>query len=80
MDEVKTVTGYLLKRLSGNIKRSVTVELCAEEQSEKTASIKQVDNIPCVRDGPPTFQEGLLKQVCMFYFISAMSLLDVIFL
>ena len=55
IDEVKTVTGYPPKRVSGNNKRSVTVEVSTKEQSEKITSIKQVDNIPCVVKAHPRF-------------------------
>ena len=42
IDEGKT---YPPKRVSGNNKRSVTVEVSTKEHSEKITSIKQVDNI-----------------------------------
>ena len=47
IDEVKTVTGSPPKRVFGNNRRSVTVEVSRKEQSEKIVSIKKVDVFPC---------------------------------
>ena len=47
IEQVKAVTGSPPKRVFGNNRRSVTVEVSRKEQSEKMAPIKEVDGFPC---------------------------------
>ena len=44
---MKAITGSPPKRVFGNNRRLITVEVSRKEQSEKMALIKKVDGFPC---------------------------------
>ena len=53
IEEVKRVTRSPPKRVFGNNRRSVAVEVETKEQSERMVEVKETDNIPChVKEHP----------------------------